>query len=125
MRRIINGSASTSFGAVEQDPAEAAAEDHADRGEEDHVIDVGRRPARAGLRRAAAAEPPADGEADHVHQAVPADRERTDGAERADGDEDRVDRRVGNHCCAQYARKYSNAVRRPQSRTMRQKNALR
>ena len=85
--------------AVEQDPAEPAAEDHADGGEEDQVIDVGRRPGRAGLRRAASAEPPRDGEADHVHQAVPADRERADGAERADRDEDGVDRRVGNHCC--------------------------
>ena len=26
-------------------------------------------------------------------------RERTDGTERADGQEDRVDRGIGNHCC--------------------------
>jgi hypothetical protein len=64
------------FGAVEQDPAESPAEDHADRAVEDQVVDLGRRPRGPRLRGAAARQPPRGQEAHEVHEPVPADLQR-------------------------------------------------
>ena len=64
------------LGAVEQDPAEAPAEDHAERAVEDQVVHLGRRPGRARPRGAPAREPPRREEAHQVHEAVPADLQR-------------------------------------------------
>jgi hypothetical protein len=64
--------------AVDQDPAEPAADDHADCGEENEVVDIHRFPGRARHRSTAAGEPPAGDEADDVHEAIPVDLHRAD-----------------------------------------------
>ena len=83
--------------AIEQHPADAAAEDHAERAR--RRSDHRRRSASTStrLRGAPAAEPPGGGEADDVHQAVPADRQR------AERDDDGIDRGIGKHWRAMVA----------------------
>jgi hypothetical protein len=63
---------------VEEHVAQPPAEDHAEHDEEKDVVELGARHGDDPLLDAAHAEPPSGGEADEVHQAVPADRERSD-----------------------------------------------
>ena len=77
--------------AVDQNPAEAPAGDHADRSEENQVVDVHRLPGRPGSGCAPAREPPAGDEADHVHEPVPVHLDR------AERKRDRIDFGIGDH----------------------------
>src|SRR5881394_3943668 len=72
------------IGLVEKHVAQPPAEDHAEHGEEQEVVELDPRYRRHALANAVRAEPPAGREADEIHQAVPAHRER------ADGERDRV-----------------------------------
>jgi len=63
---------------VEDDVAQAAAEDHPEDAVEEQVVEVIARDRRAAGGDAARAEPPERAERGEVHEAVPADRQRAD-----------------------------------------------
>jgi len=63
---------------VEDDIAQAAAEDHPEDAVEEQVVEVIARDRRAAGGNAARAEPPERTERGEVHEAVPADRQRAD-----------------------------------------------
>ena len=60
--------------AIEQHPADAPAENHAQRAVENEVVDIGRLPGRTRLRGAPAASHQATRKGDDIRQPVPADR---------------------------------------------------
>src|SRR5690606_19293200 len=80
---------------VEEDVAEAAADDDAHRPPEQQVLELGRREMRArgapGIAQSHPAEEVEGGECDEVHEAVPAH------GERADLERDRVELRMDEH----------------------------
>jgi hypothetical protein len=91
------------LGAVDEHPADPAAEDHAERAHEDQVVDELGCPCRPRSRGATAREPPARHEADEIHDAVPVHRERPDRAEPrhvewADRKRNLVGVRIDEHC---------------------------
>ena len=79
------------LGLVEQHVAQAPAEDHAEHGEKQQIVELLARHRREALADAPQAEPPARGEAEEVHEAVPAHRQGPD------GERDRIDVRMDQH----------------------------
>src|SRR6185369_2144450 len=77
--------------AVEQHIADTTAQDAAEHGVEDEIVNVVRLPGAARLGRTASAEPPARGKADEVHDAVPVNPDRPHAKERANLERDFVE----------------------------------
>ena len=75
---------------IEQNVAHAAAEDHTQRRVEQQVTDLLPGPAAAGPVRSRLRQPPAAGEADHVHHPVPVNLQRPQ------GDQHGIDLREGH-----------------------------
>ena len=78
-------------GLVEQHVAQAPAENHAEHREKQEIVELRARHGREALADAPQAEPPAGGEAEQVHEAVPAHREGPHGKS------DRIDVRMDQH----------------------------
>ena len=77
---------------VENDVAEAAAQDHAEHAVEQHVVDVARMPSgQQVLSRAKLAEHREQDERDEIHEPVPAD------GDRADLERDGIELRMDEH----------------------------
>ena len=76
---------------VEEHVAKPPAENHPENRREQQIVELLPRHRREALCDSPQAQPPAGGEADEIHEAVPAHRER------ADGKRDRVDIRVDQH----------------------------
>src|ERR1700722_8190935 len=83
--------------AVKNAQTQSAADDDADGAVENEVVDIERRPGRAGSAGAVSRQPPRRGKSDEVHDPVPMDPQGSETEYRSDRDGDGVYMGVSQH----------------------------